>query len=64
MFKASKAVRFFFLNTAVLSSIAIWLSGYNQVHWLMYALPVFFFFAAATGICPGMIIAKKIFNET
>ncbi len=64
MFKASKAVRYFFFNTAVIASIGIWLSGFNNVHWLLYALPGFFFFAAITGFCPGMIIAKKIFNET
>jgi len=64
MFKASKAVRFFFFNTAIITSIAIWLSGFNNVHWFMYTIPAFFTFAAITGICPGMIISKKIFNET
>jgi len=64
MLKASKAVRFFFLNTAIVSSIIIWLSRYYNIPELLYIIPGFFIFAAVTGICPGMIIAKKIFNET
>jgi len=39
MFKASKAVRFFFLNTAIISTVAIWLSGFNNAHGVMYAFP-------------------------
>ncbi len=64
MFKASKAVRFFFFNTSVVASIAIWLSGVGNVHWFSYAIPGFFLIAALTGICPGMIMAKKLFGET
>ena len=63
MFKASKAVRVFFLNTSVIAMIGIWLSGFNTVHWFSYFIPTFFFIAAVTGICPGMIFLRKIFGE-
>jgi len=63
MFKASKAVRVFFFNTSVFAMIAIWLSGFNNVHWMMYLLPGFFLFAAISGFCPGMIMAQKLFGE-
>ena len=64
MFKASKAVRFFFFTTSIVAFIAIWLSGLNNVHWFSYFIPGIFLFAALTGICPGMLIFKKIFNES
>ncbi len=63
MFKASKAVRLFFFNTSLLATLAIWLSGFENVHWFSYAIPGFFLFAAITGICPGMIMMRKIVGE-
>lgn len=63
MIKASKAMRFFFFNAAVLILIGIWLTGFDKVHWFAYAVPAFFLFAAAVGICPGLIIAQKIFGK-
>ena len=63
MTKASKAMRFFFFNAASLILIGIWLTGFDKVHWFLYAVPVFFLFAAAVGICPGLIIAQKIFGK-
>jgi hypothetical protein len=63
MVRASKAMRFFFFNAAVLILVGVWLSGFDRVHWSIYAVPAFFLFAAAVGICPGLIIARKIFGE-
>ncbi len=60
MFKASNSVRLFFVNVTMLLMVGIWLSGFEKVHWFMYAAPVFFMFAAITGFCPGLIISKKI----
>jgi asparagine N-glycosylation enzyme membrane subunit Stt3 len=60
MFKASNSVRLFFLNVTILLMIGIWLSGFEKVHWFMYAVPAFLLFAAITGFCPGMMISKKI----
>ena len=63
MTKASKAMRFFFFNAATIILIGIWLTGFDKVHWFLYAVPVFFLFAAAVGICPGLIMAQKIFGK-
>ena len=60
--KASKAMRFFFFNAATIILVGIWLTGFDKVHWFLYAVPVFFLFAAAVGICPGLIMANKIFG--
>ena len=61
--KASKAMRFFFFNTAAIILIGIWLTGFDQVHWFLYTVPVFNLFAAAFGICPGLIMTQKIFGK-
>ena len=60
MFKASHSVRLFLFNLAVFIMIAIWLSGFQNVHWFSYAVPAFLVFAAATGFCPGLFISKKM----
>ena len=61
--KASKAMRFFFFNAAVVILIGIWLTGFDKVHWFLYTVPAFFLFASAVGICPGLIIANKVFGK-
>jgi len=63
MSKASNAMRFFFLNGAILILVGIWLTGFDKVHWFSYFVPAFFIFASALGICPGLIMAKRIFGE-
>lgn len=60
MFNASNSVRLFFIDVAMFNLVAIWLSGFNNVHWFSYVLPTFLIFAAITGFCPGLIISKKI----
>ncbi len=61
--KASKAMRFFFFNTATIILIGIGLTGFDRVHWFLYTVPVFNLFAAAFGICPGLIMTQKIFGK-
>ncbi|MDT8388433.1 MAG: hypothetical protein RQ736_13045 [Thiogranum sp.] len=63
MTRASKAMRFFFFNAAVLILVGIWLTGFDKVHWFTYAVPAFFMFAAAVGICPELIMAQKLFGN-
>jgi len=60
MFNASNSVRVFLFNLAVIIMIAIWLSGFDKVHWFSYILPSFLVVAAVTGFCPGLLISKKI----
>ena len=61
--KASRAMRFFFFNTATIVLIGIWLTGFDKVHWFLFTVPAFNLVAAAFGICPGLIMANKIFGK-
>lgn len=56
----SPVQRLTFFNTSVIASIGIYLSGYDQVHWFMYAVPVVYLFSAVTGFCPGLFISKLL----
>lgn len=59
----SKVQRLTFFNTSVLAFIGIYLSGYDQVHWFMYLVPVVYLFSAATGFCPGIAISKLMLRQ-
>ncbi len=63
MNKASKAMRLFFFNVGVLMLVGIGLTGFTSVHWFLYVVPAFMLFAAVTGLCPGMIITRKLVGE-
>jgi len=54
------AIRMLFLFMAVFISLGIWLTGINNVHWLLYIPPVALAFAGITGICPGYMIFNKL----
>lgn len=54
------ALRLLVMTMSVVSFTGIWLSGYDQVHFLVYMPPLFMTFAAITGICPGLIIWRKL----
>lgn len=54
------AQRMLFIIIATVISSGIFLSGYNQVHWLLYVPVAGMLFAAASGICPGIVMLKKI----
>jgi hypothetical protein len=58
------AMRFFFLFAGSVIWIGIWLTGFSNAHWLLYVPGVFFYFAAITGICPGLIVSRLIFPES
>jgi hypothetical protein len=59
-----KSTRFFLLVTGSVIWAGIWLTGFSEVHWLLYVPAMFFYFATITGICPGIIISRLIFGET
>ena len=40
--KSSKSMRRFLLMSALLMLLGIWLTGFNQVHWVLYIVPVFY----------------------
>jgi hypothetical protein len=59
----SRSMRFFFLVSGGILWSGLWLTGFDQVHWLLYVPAVFFAFAVLTGICPGMIISRWLFPD-
>jgi hypothetical protein len=61
--KISTSMRFFFLVASTWLWLGIWLTGFTTIHWIIYIPAVFFLFAAATGICPGIIISTALFPE-
>ena len=61
--KIDAPMRFFLFVVATAMFAGIWLTGFATVHWLLYLPAIFFIFAAMTGICPGLILSKKLFSK-
>ncbi|OGT89112.1 MAG: hypothetical protein A2286_11505 [Gammaproteobacteria bacterium RIFOXYA12_FULL_61_12] len=38
----------------------IWLTGFDQVHWLLYLPAAALAFGGLTGACPGLILLHKL----
>ena len=62
-YKISNAMRFFFVVAGSIIWLGIWLTGFSTAHWLLYIPAISFIFAAATGICPGMIFSNMLFGS-
>jgi len=58
-----KPMRFFFFAAGLVIWLGIYLTGFNTASWVLYLPAVFFIFAAVTGICPGIILSKKLFKD-
>lgn len=54
------ALRMQFLWVAVILLVGIWLTGFSEAHWLLYVPVAALAFAGVTGICPGMMLWKKL----
>ena len=63
VFEMSAAMRFFFFVSGAVMWLGIWLTGFDVVHWALYVPAAFFCFAALTGICPGLILSRRVFDE-
>ena len=61
MSKASKQMRIWFLFYGVIIWLGIYLSGFSNIHWLLYLPAVGIMFAAVTGICPSQMAVFKLF---
>ena len=59
----SNSMRFFFLVTGTVIWTGMWLTGFSIVHWLLYVPGILFYFAAISGICPGIIFSKLLFKD-
>jgi len=57
----NSAMRLFFFFTGSVMLSGIWLTGFSAASWVLYAPPIFFYFAALTGICPGLILSRLVF---
>lgn len=53
-------IRSVFILLSVLIWLGIYLTGFGNIHWLLYLPAAITAFAGITGICPGAIIAGKI----
>jgi hypothetical protein len=62
--QASTAIRLFFFILGMVIWLGIWLTGFSTVHWLLYIPAIAMIFAAITGICPGLMISKKLLGES
>jgi hypothetical protein len=58
--KAYKEMRVWFALFAVLPWAGIFLSGFANIHWLLYIPRAGLTFAAITGICPSQIATNKM----
>ncbi len=63
-FRASPAVRLFFLVVSANIWLGIALTGLAVAHWWLYVPAGFLLFAGVTGFCPGMILSRRLFGET
>ena len=59
-FIAPAWMRAFLLGASAVLWLGIWLTGFSIASWILYLPAVMFLFAAATGICPGAIMTRKI----
>ena len=61
--KAGNPIRVFLMNSVIVLSVGIWLSGYEQVHWFLYVIPIIFALSALFGICPGINLWRILLKE-
>ncbi|MEO5341140.1 MAG: hypothetical protein H7837_11610 [Magnetococcus sp. MYC-9] len=54
------AQRMQFLGTALIILLGIGLTGFHIVHWFLYVPVVALAVAGLTGICPSVIVFKKL----
>ncbi|HAS53921.1 MAG: hypothetical protein A2X56_10140 [Nitrospirae bacterium GWC2_57_13] len=54
------ATRMVFLSAALVTLLGMALTGFAQVHWVLYVPVIMFIIAGITGICPGVIIWTKL----
>jgi len=62
-YKLSKDQRIFFFISSCMQWLGIWLSGFENVHWLLYVPPILFLGASLNGFCSMMIITKMLFGK-
>jgi ABC-type polysaccharide/polyol phosphate export permease len=61
--KIDSATRFFLLVVSILIWLGIWLTGFNNVHWILYVPAAFLLLAAILGVCPGMFFSRLLLKK-
>jgi len=61
--KMDLPMKAFFLFVGLVLWSGIWLTGFDDAHWILYLPATFFLISALTGICPGMIFFREVFRE-
>lgn len=64
MDRMDASMKAFFLFVGLVLWVGIWLTGFEQVHWILYLPATFFLISAVTGVCPGMLFFKEVFRES
>ncbi|CAC9595839.1 hypothetical protein [uncultured Gammaproteobacteria bacterium] len=54
------AIRMMFFTAANVIGLGIYLSGWSQVHWLLYLPAIGFLISGVTGFCPPIFLYKKL----
>ena len=54
------AQRMMFFTAATVISLGIFLTGWEKVHWLLFIPPLGFLISGITGICPPIVLYKKL----
>jgi len=54
------AFRMMSFTAATVIGTGIWLTGWQQVHWLLFIPPIGFLFTGITGFCPPIYLYKKL----
>lgn len=57
--KVDPLMRRWFAGPALMLWLGIYLSGFENVHWLVYVPATMALFALVTGMCPGMYLICK-----
>ena len=61
--KSGNAMRLFLINSVLFILAGIWLTGFDQVHWFIYVIPVIYTLSAAFGVCPGINLWRIVLGE-
>lgn len=54
------AIRVLLIMVAAVTLLGIWLTGFHNVHWVLYLPVIMLGFAGISGFCPGIWLLKKI----
>jgi uncharacterized membrane protein YcfT len=60
MQRASTETKVWFALIGILIWLGIYLTGFSNVHWLLYIPAIALIFAAITGICPSQLLVSSL----